>query len=267
MPSDVESVLSGYIQAVLDALKDGVYISDRDGKTVCVNRAYEQLTGLRSEDLVGRSVQELIQRGVFDIALNPRIVRTGEPAEHVQHLKDGTILVLSGCPVFDEAGEIRFVVTFARDVSRLMSLTEQIDQQRILMNQTAGQIAYVARQQEKKSHTPTFASPQMAGVLSMVNRIAPTDATVLILGETGVGKDVVARLVHSRSPRHEKLMLKVDCGGISETLTESEIFGYVGGAFTGASSKGKAGYFEIANESTVFLDEIGELPLSMQTRL
>jgi transcriptional regulator with PAS, ATPase and Fis domain len=107
----------------------------------------------------------------------------------------------------------------------------------------------------------------MAGVLSLVNRIAPTDATVLILGETGVGKDVVARLVHSRSPRHEKLMLKVDCGGISETLTESEIFGYVGGAFTGASSKGKAGYFEIANESTVFLDEIGELPLSMQTRL
>ncbi|MBQ4125035.1 MAG: sigma 54-interacting transcriptional regulator [Desulfovibrio sp.] len=267
MPSDAESVLSGYFQAVLDALKDGVYISDRDGTTVCVNKAYEQLTGLRNEDLVGHSVRELVQRGVFDIVLNPQIVRTGEPAEHVQHLKDGTTLVLSGCPVFDEQGQIRFVVTFARDVSRLMNLTEQIDQQRILMNQTAGQIAYVARQQEKKSHTPTFASPQMAGVLSLVNRIAPTDATVLILGETGVGKDVVARLVHSRSPRHEKLMLKVDCGGISETLTESEIFGYVGGAFTGASSKGKAGYFEIANESTVFLDEIGELPLSMQTRL
>ena len=71
MPSDVESVLSGYFQAVLDALKDGVYISDRDGKTVCVNRAYEQLTGLRSEDLVGRSVQELIQRGVFGDRARP----------------------------------------------------------------------------------------------------------------------------------------------------------------------------------------------------
>ncbi|MDY3881619.1 MAG: sigma 54-interacting transcriptional regulator, partial [Desulfovibrio piger] len=94
-----------------------------------------------------------------------------------------------------------------------------------------------------------------------------TDATVLIMGETGVGKDVFARLTHRWSRRKDKILLKVDCGGISETLTESEIFGYVPGAFTGASSKGKPGYFEIADGSTIFLDEVGELPLSMQTRL
>ena len=87
------------------------------------------------------------------------------------------------------------------------------------------------------------------------------------MGETGVGKDVFARLTHRWSRRKDKILLKVDCGGISETLTESEIFGYVPGAFTGASSKGKPGYFEIADGSTIFLDEVGELPLSMQTRL
>ena len=100
-----------------------------------------------------------------------------------------------------------------------------------------------------------------------LKRYASTDATVLIMGETGVGKDVFARLTHRWSRRKDKILLKVDCGGISETLTESEIFGYVPGAFTGASSKGKPGYFEIADGSTIFLDEVGELPLSMQTRL
>ena len=101
----------------------------------------------------------------------------------------------------------------------------------------------------------------------LVERFASSDATVLILGETGVGKDVVARLTHELSPRKEKMFLKVDCGGISESLTESELFGYMPGAFTGAGNKGKSGYFEMADGGTVFLDEIGELSLAMQTRL
>ena len=120
---------------------------------------------------------------------------------------------------------------------------------------------------ESRPQEPVFASPAMAEVLSLLRRFAATDATVLILGETGAGKDVFARLTHRLSGRKDKIMLKVDCGGISETLTESELFGYLPGAFTGASSKGKAGYFEIADGSTIFLDEVGELPLSMQTRL
>ena len=107
----------------------------------------------------------------------------------------------------------------------------------------------------------------MGDVISLLERFAHTDATVLILGETGAGKDVFARYTHALSGRSDKILLKVDCGGISESLTESELFGYMPGAFTGASNKGKAGYFEIANGSTIFLDEVGELPLSMQTRL
>ena len=107
----------------------------------------------------------------------------------------------------------------------------------------------------------------MQAALAQLEQAAHSDVNVLLLGETGVGKDVFARLTHRWSRRKDKILLKVDCGGISETLTESEIFGYVPGAFTGASSKGKPGYFEIADGSTIFLDEVGELPLSMQTRL
>ena len=267
MSSDVEKCLYGFFEAILDEMSDGIYITDRAGTTICVNKMYEQLTGLRKDDIRGRDVRDLVGSGVFDIALNPEIVRTGKPTTHVQHLKDGKTLVLSGYPVFDDDGGLRFVVTFARDITLMTRLNDQINRQRSLVSQTAGQIEYVARRQLLKSQSPTFASQSMKRVITLVDRVAPTDATVLILGETGVGKDVIARLILNKSSRRDKLMLKVDCGGISETLTESEMFGYVGGAFTGASSKGKAGYFEIANGSTVFLDEIGELPLSMQTRL
>lgn len=267
MSSDVEKCLYGFFEAILDEMSDGLYITDRAGTTICVNKMYEQLTGLRKDDIRGRDVRDLVGSGVFDIALNPEIVKTGKPTTHVQHLKDGKTLVLSGYPVFDDDGGLRFVVTFARDITLMTRLNDQINRQRSLVSQTAGQIEYVARRQLLKSQSPTFASQSMKRVITLVDRVAPTDATVLILGETGVGKDVIARLIHNKSSRRDKFMLKVDCGGISETLTESEMFGYVGGAFTGASSNGKAGYFEIANGSTVFLDEIGELPLSMQTRL
>ncbi len=267
MNRQIESYLTGHFQAVLDALSDGVYISDTAGRTLCVNRMYEQLTGLRREELEGRDVRDMVKSGVFDSILNPEIVSSGKPATRVQHLKDGKTLVLSGYPVFDDSGEICFVVTFARDITILTNLNDQVEHQKGLLQKTEGQIAFMAKQQKEHALTPSFASKAMGEVLTLVDRIAPTDATVLILGETGVGKDVIANLVHQKSPRAENLMLKVDCGGISEGLTESELFGYVAGAFTGASPKGKAGYFEIANGSTIFLDEIGELPLSMQTRL
>lgn len=240
-------------------------MSDAFGTVLYINRVYEQLTGLKRDELCGRNVRALAREGVFDHILNPEIVRTGRPATHVQQLKEGKRLVLSGFPVFDDAGEICLVVTFARDITLLANLQEEVDGQHRLIARMSGQLAHMA--QETGRGNLVFVSQAMTGVVSLLRRVAATDATVLILGETGVGKDVFARLTHRLSRRRDKIMLKVDCGGISATLAESEFFGYRPGAFTGASPKGKAGYFEIADGSTVFLDEVGELPLAMQTRL
>ena len=265
MSRSTTEILSRYVERILDALPDGLFISDISGVTLYVNKMYEQLTGLRQDRVVGKNVRSLVEEGVFDHVLNPDIVRTGKPATHVQQLKDGKKLVLSGFPVFDETGAIRLVVTFARDISLLANLQERVDGQRRLIDQINEQLAHMA--EERRPEAPVFASPIMGEVMSLLERFAASDATVLILGETGSGKDVFARLTHSLSRRRDKVLLKVDCGGISESLTESELFGYAPGAFTGASSKGKAGYFEIADGGTVFLDEVGELPLLMQTRL
>ena len=257
---------SKHFEYILDALPDGVFITDVSGITLRVNRMYEQLTGLKREEMEGKQVRSLVERKVFDKVLNPEIVRTGKPATHVQHLQSGKKLVLSGFPVFDDSGALLLVVTFVRDITMITRLNDQMEEQRQLIEQYHEQMAYIA-QEQSKALAPIYESEVMHDVVNMLKTLAPTDASILLLGETGVGKDVFARLTHGHSIRKDKIFLKVDCGGISENLTESEMFGYAPGAFTGASTKGKAGYFELADGGTVFLDEIGELPLSMQTRL
>ena len=242
-----------FFTSILDTISDGVFISDAMGTTLYVNQMYADLVGVPARDLRGKNVRDLVSEGFFDLALNPEVVRTGKPATYMQKLKDGK-------------GRVCLVVTFVRDETRLAELNEQTGEQRKLIKEINDKLAFVAQSQGRDLE-PVFSSSAMQSVAMELKRYASTDATVLIMGETGVGKDVFARLTHRWSRRKDKILLKVDCGGISETLTESEIFGYVPGAFTGASSKGKPGYFEIADGSTIFLDEVGELPLSMQTRL
>ena len=255
-----------FFTSILDTISDGVFISDAMGTTLYVNQMYADLVGVPARDLRGKNVRDLVSEGFFDLALNPEVVRTGKPATYMQKLKDGKNVVISGSPVFDDKGRDCLVVTFVRDETRLAELNEQTGEQRKLIKEINDKLAFVAQSQGRDLE-PVFSSSAMQSVAMELKRYASTDATVLIMGETGVGKDVFARLTHRWSRRKDKILLKVDCGGISETLTESEIFGYVPGAFTGASSKGKPGYFEIADGSTIFLDEVGELPLSMQTRL
>ncbi|MFI3271067.1 MAG: sigma 54-interacting transcriptional regulator [Pseudomonadota bacterium] len=254
-----------HFDSILDILPDGIFITDLIGTTLRVNRMYEQITGMKQEDIVGTNVRTLIGQGAFDKALNPEIVKSGKGCTHVQKLSNGKKLILTGLPVFDGNGDMCLVVTFVRDITMVTNLHEQMDKQRKLIEQIHGQIA--AMQGSYHGDKTVFSSPEMQNVKKYLDSVSRSDATVLIMGETGVGKDVFSRYTHSVSPRNNKVFLKVDCGGISESLMESEMFGYMPGAFTGASNKGKAGYFELADGGTVFLDEIGELPLSMQTRL
>ena len=255
-----------HFESILDSLPDGIFISDVHGVSLRINRMYEQLTGLTQVQIQGKNVRTLVEEGIFDYVLNPEIISTGKPVTHVQTLQNGKKLMLSGFPVFDDNGQIALVITFARDITLLAQMSDQMTEQRRLIEHISEQLTYIAHEQ-KKLTDPVYASPSMASVIALAHRFAESDVTVLILGETGVGKDVFARLAHSLSNRRDKILLKMDCGGISETLAESEMFGYVPGAFTGASAKGKAGYFEIADGGTIFLDEVGELPLSIQTRL
>ncbi|MDJ0780840.1 MAG: sigma 54-interacting transcriptional regulator [Desulfosarcinaceae bacterium] len=263
---NVDESVHEYFGRILDLISDGIYISDRNGRTLRVNSMYERLTGLKKSSLVGRNVEALTSEYNFDTILNPRIVKSGKPATQVQTDRRGKKLVLNGYPILDESGEVALVVTFVRDVTLMAQLREQILSQRKLIEKYRTNVQYI--NEESDQRRPLIAhSPVMVALNQQVESVAATDATVLLQGETGVGKDVFARRIHQTSSRVGKPFVKVDCPTIPESLFESELFGYAPGAFSGAHAKGKLGLLEMADKGTLFLDEIGELPHNMQAKL
>lgn len=258
-------MLQNHLDQLLDVFSDGVCVTDAQGTVLFVNAVHEELTGVPHDSMVGHNVLEFLGKGVFDVVLNPEVLRTGKTVTKVQKLANGRRLVLEGHPIFDREKHVVFCVTIMRDESRLQELRGQVSFQKELLDVFS-----------KLSNSPKeiiqqmpeiVQSPAMARLRSKISVIARSDAPVLILGETGVGKDVLARRIHRESNRADRPFIKVDCGSISPQLIETELFGYVGGTFSGANKNGKVGLIEAASTGTLFLDEIGELPLAMQTRL
>lgn len=258
-------MLQDHLVQLLDVFSDGVCVTDEQGTVLFLNSMHETLTGVPHDSMIGHNVLEFLGKGVFDVVLNPEVLRTGKTVTRVQTLANGHRLVLEGHPIFDHDHHVAFCVTLLRDESRLQELQGRVMFQKELLDVFS-----------KLSNSPQTAinqmpeivqSAAMARLRSKVSVIAQTDAPVLILGETGVGKDVLARRIHNESSRSDRPFIKVDCGSISPQLIETELFGYVGGTFSGANRNGKVGLIEAASTGTVFLDEIGELPIAMQTRL
>ena len=241
-------------------------MSDRDGNTLLVNSSYENLTSLPKDDVVGKNVQELVKNGTFSTIVNPEVVRTGKAVTTIQEVNNRRV-VLRGVPVFNEQGKVVLVVTFVRDITMFERLKNELAAQKDLLHSYQRQIAKFNPVEAFQDDGMVAVSEASLDLLQEIEIIAPTDCPVMIQGETGVGKDVVARKIHNKSSRADKPLIKVDCSSIPEGLMESELYGYTAGAFSGAYSKGKEGYLEKANKGTLFLDEIGDLPLSMQTRL
>lgn len=259
-------MLCDYIQELYDTFSDAVCVTDNKGIIVLVNRRYSELTGLAPESALGRQVREMVADGIFDTVLNSQVVASGESVSSTQRLYNGLALLLDGHPIKDANGEVLYVVTFIRDITALSELREAVAAQRELL--TALQNNYAdATSQGDPQYPRILQSDAMRRLYGEAAAIADTGATVLLLGETGTGKDVMARHIHKISARSGGPFIKLDCGAIPENLIESELFGYDPGSFSGARRQGKAGLVEAANNGTLFLDEIGELPLAMQSRL
>lgn len=260
-------MLQEYLDQLFDAFKEGICISDVEGTVVHLNRRHAEITGIPREEMLGHSVMEFVKRGRLDVVLNPEVMRTGQPATRVQTVSDGRKLILEANPVFDAQGKLVLCITFLRDVTMLSEMREQMSVQKELL-EAFQQLSTAGDAQELSRKTPKlFTSSAMIKLYGEVNTIAETDATVLLLGETGVGKDVIARRIHALSLRKNKTFIKVDCGSIPENLIETELFGYAAGTFSGASKTGKIGLIEAAAGGTLFLDEIGDMPLALQAKI
>ena len=257
-------MLADYVEQLCDTFRDAICVTDKEGIVALVNKRHAELTGIPREKMIGSRIQDMVQNGIFDVVLNPRIVETGQKVSSVQNLYNGRTLLLDGHPVKDATGKVAYVVTVIRDITALTELREEITAQRELLETFQNLSSEGA---SGNQYPRVVQSPVMQRLYAEASAIAETDATVLLLGETGVGKDVVARHIHRNSLRADAPFIKVDCGSIPENLIETELFGYVPGSFSGASKHGKAGLVEAASSGTLFLDEIGELPMTMQSRL
>lgn len=260
-----EGKLSGLdFQKVLNSIDDGIFISNSEGNIMMVNKAVEKTGDKKMEELIGRNIDDLVAEGYCSEFVTKRVIVSRKQQTIIQKLKDGREFIVTGIPYF-EKDNLEMVVACERDITELSRLQEKLSQAEELKSR------YEEELKKIKDIAGTgkliCSSPNMKKVVLLARKLAKIDSTVLIQGESGSGKEVIADCIYENGARKGKPYIKVNCGAIPENLLESEMFGYVGGAFTGAVKEGKAGFFEAADGGTIFLDEIGELPLNLQVKL
>ncbi len=255
------------MDVIFESSYDGLYVTDGEANTLRVNSSWEKITGLRSADVVGRNMADLEKEGYFSRTATMLVLREKRPMTTQLTVPSGKKILASGNPVFDDDGNITMVVTNVRDFTDMRRLSHQLEETKKLAEQYQSEVEKL-RVQLFEHEDIVGESKQMQEVLELAMRVARVDIPVLITGETGVGKEVVAKFIHQNSERVSSgRFLRVNCGAIPEPLLETELFGYEGGTFTGADRSGRSGLFEAAEGGTIVLDEIGELSLNLQVKL
>ena len=258
--------LSQELDAIIASSDDGLWICDGQGSILRINAASERLNHLRAVDVVGRKIDELVTEGYIDTSVTLKVMRSRRRENMLQETRSGRKLMLTGNPVFNPAGDLIRVVVNERDMTEIDALREEIEAQQAKTDQMQRRI-HEMQIAELESGQIVARSTNMVQALRQARKVSQVDSTVLILGESGTGKGVLANLIHRHSARAKKPLIHVNCGAIPETLVESELFGYARGAFTGAALQGKPGYLELADGGIVFLDEVAELPIASQVKL
>lgn len=255
--------ISKYWKTIVDTLQDGVMVVDPRGRVMAMNPAAERLTGYSGEELIGRSCRvldctgcEIIGKGSAEKWCGlfakgqvkaKKCMITNKDRRTVNVVKNASILR-------DETGSVIGAVETLTDMSDLVRKQMEISMLRKNL------------QMEEGFHGIIGKSPPMQNLFELIENVALTDAPVIITGESGTGKELVARAIHESSARQAQPFIKVNCAALNESLLESELFGHVRGAYTGANAD-RIGRFEAAHGGTIFLDEIGDIPLSTQIKL
>ncbi|WPC42407.1 sigma-54 interaction domain-containing protein [Clostridium sp. JS66] len=251
---------------IIECSYDGIYITDGQANTIFLNSAYEKITGMKKEEMLWNNMMDIEKNGYISKSATLMVLDSRKGITIEQKFKTGKKVLVSSNPIFDEEANIVMVVTNVRDVTDLYELKEQLEKKENLAQKYYSQVEAMRRQLLNFSDI-VAEDENMLKILAMCKKVAGVDTTVLLLGETGVGKEEISKYIHKNSTRSNKGFIKVNCGAIPENLIESELFGYEKGAFTGANKEGKIGLFELADGGTIFLDEVGELPLDMQVKL
>ena len=258
-----EQELNIYWKKVVDTIKDGIMIVDKGGRIVSVNRALEKITGYSKDEMLGNPCS-ILNCNIFEYARKDKgnqwcvLFKTGNMSMRRCTFikKDGRLIhVLKNASLlYDSKGEVMGAVETVTDISEIIEKDNQIAAFRRELRSENG------------FHGILGTSVKMQRVFDLIDNAAQSDAPVIIFGESGTGKELVAKAIHETSLRKTNPYVKVNCASLNESLLESELFGHVKGAYTGAF-RSRTGRFEAAQDGDIFLDEIGDLPLSTQVKL
>ncbi|MGI6730942.1 MAG: sigma-54 interaction domain-containing protein [Anaerovoracaceae bacterium] len=245
---------------ILDSISDAVFIDDAEGFTLWINKASELLYKINRQEIIGKHVSYLEQKGIFTPSVALMVIEEKKEVNILHQNIDGKRILTTGIPIFDAKGHISKIITTSRDITELVHLRNELESMQYKLHGLQAQEKFVPGNIVANSHA-------MYNIVQLAMRLAEIDSTVLITGESGVGKGVIAKLIHDAGDRKDRPFIHVNCGAIPDNLIESELFGYESGAFTGSRVGGKKGLFEVAHKGTIFLDEIAELPLNLQVKL
>ncbi|EWG09948.1 sigma-54 interaction domain-containing protein [Cytobacillus firmus] len=253
-------------KVLFDSSYDVIFVSDSQGNTLRVSSACERLWGKSQEEFIGKNVYELEQENLFSPSVTSMVLKEKRRITAMQKTSTGKNLLVVGTPIKDKNGNIIRVINASRDLTEVTKLEDEIKEIREIAER------YKRELEEMKSSFSSnkkliYSSTIMENLAKQVRSIAQYNSSVLITGESGVGKEIIASMIHEHSNRSNKPFIKINCGAIPESLLESELFGYERGTFTGAVKEGKKGLFLAANHGTILLDEVTEMPLALQVKL
>jgi len=238
------------IQAMVEAVSEGLVAVDAQGRITLLNAAAERILHLKEKSVLGKKIAHVLRPDVPML----KTLKTGQGYDNQEIVvNNGAVrarYMTSGRPLIDNKGRVYGVVASLKDVGQIRALVHS-----------------VTRPPEITFSNILYSSRVMGELLELAQRVAESNATILIYGESGTGKELLARSIHSASQRRDMPFVPINCGALPDALLESELFGYEDGAFTGSRRGGRMGLFEFAHGGTVFLDEIAELPTHLQSKL
>ncbi|MED1408777.1 sigma 54-interacting transcriptional regulator [Bacillus paramycoides] len=269
MAMEIEYIkdLNKDLHAILSSIYDEILVVNHKGELIRYSETViNDFWGSNLKDLLGKNLLDLEKKGLFSPSVTRLVLEQQKKVSVVQETKIGRKILAVGNPVFNESGELHRIIIASRDITEATRLKTELHEIKKISEQYKKELDDF-KNKDRFLKKLIYCSPKMEQIINQAKKIADFSSNVLISGESGVGKEVIAQAIHQLGNRSAKPFLKLNCGAIPETLLESELFGYTKGAFTGADKNGKEGYFKRADQGILFLDEIGEMPLHLQVKL
>ncbi len=260
---DIKYLKNDILVSFFNTLDIGVHILDKNGITILYNSKCEEIEGIENSWIVGSDMKLLVSEGVYSESVGLEAIEKLEPVSKAQRVNNKYIYSTAR-PVF-KGQDLAYVVISVLDMTNIEELKTKLRKLEDVNVQIIQELDRLKNSGEVNLYIEK--SKVMEGIYDLSKRVAQVDSSILIGGESGVGKGVLSKYIHDHSPRKDKPFVKIDCGSLTPSLIESELFGYEEGSFTGAKKEGRKGLIELAHGGTLFLDEIGELPLNLQVKL